>query len=68
MAAAIGPGDEFRASAPRPLFKNPGLVFDVAGDGRFLMASLLAPSADSPAEGSGPTLVLISDWRAKLGR
>jgi Tol biopolymer transport system component len=68
MAAAIAPGDEFRASAPRALFKNSGTVFDVARDGRFLMASPVEPPAGSAARASSPTLVFISDWRAKLGR
>ncbi len=68
MAVAIASGDEFRASAPRALFKNAGLVFDVARDGRFLMASPVEPAAGSTAQASSPTLVLISDWRGKVGR
>jgi serine/threonine protein kinase/Tol biopolymer transport system component len=68
MAVAIAAGDEINPGTARALFKNAGSVFDVSRDGRFLMASPVETVEGSTAQASSPTLVFISDWRAKLGR
>jgi Tol biopolymer transport system component len=73
MAVPLKAGDTMDAGAPQALFQtrlvvsprgNVAHLYDVSRDGRFLIASRIGEGGDDD-EGK---LVLISDWRAKVGR
>jgi hypothetical protein len=62
MAVAVGPGQEFHAETPTPLFQAPSgtIVGDVTADGkRFLLIAPVGPSASVP-------FTVVLNWTAGL--